>query len=451
MSMNHEKSLRTSLSTTMRAGMIQDHVKPVKAVAVSLNASKTPDRRLLELEDQINFLLKGKQPTPKTSSTRVPQAYAKAISSSPLPRGLNKPPRQSSFTFCERVRPNPQLQALETSFEARVRDYMASHTERMERFEDTIFKQREEINDRKAEMFRLLKELTTIKTPDKVIDTKNKVERKVDDEPAKSAREMSRIMKRMSQQEFPVPMLKEDIGGNFEIPCNIGGLKHMNALVDQGSDVNVMPLSIYNKLTDERPAETNIRLSLVSHSYIHPLGVAKDVLVDVVGYVYPMDFVILDIKEDEKMPFILGTPFLTIAKAVIKFDKGTINLRSGNSKMSFHRIPESLCRIEKWKSRIKRYIDTKPINELINYCLQNPPYKFKWTEKTIPIAEGSSETTTEGYMKNYKNVSQGIKNQLDAEAEFVQIILTGIDNDIYSTVDACPNAREMWKIIKRLK
>ncbi|GKD06397.1 hypothetical protein Tco_1181371, partial [Tanacetum coccineum] len=41
---------------------------------------------------------------------------------------------------------------------------------------------------------------------------------------------------------------KEDIGGNFEIPCNIGGLKHMNALVDQGSDMNVMPLFTYMKL-----------------------------------------------------------------------------------------------------------------------------------------------------------------------------------------------------------
>ncbi|GJV32409.1 glucose-1-phosphate adenylyltransferase large subunit, chloroplastic/amyloplastic-like protein [Tanacetum coccineum] len=40
-----------------------------------------------------------------------------------------------------------------------------------------------------------------------------------------------------------------------------------------------------------------------------------------------------------------------------------------------------------WKSRIKRYIDTKPNNELIHYCLQNPPYKFKWTEKTVLVAE----------------------------------------------------------------
>ncbi|GJW07234.1 hypothetical protein Tco_1569657 [Tanacetum coccineum] len=103
------------------------------------------------------------------------------------------------------------------------------------------------------------------------------------------------------------------------------------------------------------------------------------------------------------------------------------------------------------KYKIKRYIVTKLNNELIHYCLQNPPYKFKWTEKTVPVAEGSSETTTEGYMENYKNVSQDIRDQLNAKAEAVQVILIGIDNDIYSTVDACLNACEMWKAIERLK
>nr|GEV84530.1 ribonuclease H-like domain-containing protein [Tanacetum cinerariifolium] len=49
------------------------------------------------------------------------------------------------------------------------------------------------------------------------------------------------------------------------------------------------------------------------------------------------------------------------------------------------------------------------------------------------------------------NAEQEIRNQLNAEAEAVQIILTGIDNDIYSIVDACPNACEMWKAIERLK
>nr|GEY21822.1 hypothetical protein [Tanacetum cinerariifolium] len=104
-----------------------------------------------------------------------------------------------------------------------------------------------------------------------------------------------------------------------------------------------------------------------------------------------------------------------------------------------------------WKSRIKRYIDTKPNHELINYCLENPPHKLTWAYKEVPISEGSPETRTKKYMETYKNVLQDIRDQLNAEAEVVQIILTGIDNDIYSTVDACPNACKMWKAVKRLK
>nr|GEW11860.1 hypothetical protein [Tanacetum cinerariifolium] len=63
--------------------------------------------------------------------------------------------------------------------------------------------------------------------------------------------------------------------------------------------------------------------------------------------------------------------------------------------------------------------------------------------KEIPISKGSYVTTTGTYLEKYKNVSQDILDQLNAEAEAVQIILTRIDNYIYSTVDACPNACKM--------
>nr|GEW06553.1 integrase, catalytic region, zinc finger, CCHC-type, peptidase aspartic, catalytic [Tanacetum cinerariifolium] len=72
-------------------------------------------------------------------------------------------------------------------------------------------------------------------------------------------------------------------------------------------------------------------------------------------------------------------------------------------------------------------------------------------DKKVSISEGSPVTRTESYMETYKTVSQDIRDQLNAKAEAVQIILTRIDNDIYSTVDACPNACEMWKAIERLK
>nr|GEX84528.1 hypothetical protein [Tanacetum cinerariifolium] len=164
---------------------------------------------------------------------------------------------------------------------------------------------------------------------------------------------------------------KEDIGGNFKIPCSVRDLKHVNTLVYQGSDLNIMPYSTYMKLTDERPAETDIRLSLASHSYIYPLGIAEDVLVEVAEHVYPVDFVILDIKENEKRPFILGTSFLTTTKASIKFDKGTITVRSGKSKVSFHRIPDSYATDKGIKNDIKPIAPTTTVNRLV----------LEWEEK----------------------------------------------------------------------
>nr|GEV91421.1 hypothetical protein [Tanacetum cinerariifolium] len=59
--------------------------------------------------------------------------------------------------------------SIRTTFEARVRDYMAAHTERMERFENAIFKRNEQISDKVSEMFGLLKELTTSRAPKKVL------------------------------------------------------------------------------------------------------------------------------------------------------------------------------------------------------------------------------------------------------------------------------------------
>nr|GEZ78572.1 hypothetical protein [Tanacetum cinerariifolium] len=70
-----------------------------------------------------------------------------------------------------------------------------------------------------------------------------------------------------------------------------------------------------------------------------------------------------------------------------------------------------------WKSRIKKYIDTKPNHELIHYCLKNPPYELGWKDKEVPTSEGSLVTRTERVNETYKNVSQDIRDQLNAEAE----------------------------------
>ncbi|GKD67893.1 hypothetical protein Tco_1321983, partial [Tanacetum coccineum] len=104
-------------------------------------------------------------------------------------------------------------------------------------------------------------------------------------------------------------------------------------------------------------------------------------------------FVILDIKEDEKRPFILGTSFLTTAKAVIKFDKGTITLRSGKSKMSFHRIHESLCKIKKGiKNDIEPIAPTMTVNRLV----------LEWEER-IKLHQEKEMELDQWRSKTFKN------------------------------------------------
>ncbi|GKD28550.1 MAK10-like protein [Tanacetum coccineum] len=280
-------------------------VKSVKAIFMPQGTSKTPDRRLFEIEDQINFLLKGSRPTPKSSSTHVPQAYAEAVYSDPRPRNLNELPKENPFTFRERTSPNPQPQALGTTFVARVRNYIAAHTERMKWFENANFKQQEEINDRMAEMSGLLKELTTIKEAEMENETKNRIK----NEPIRKARKEETTEAPSSQ---PIEYyLKHRINE-----------KLIEGLVDNHSNP---------EKEDNKKEGHQRKLQNTFHSYIYPLGIAEDVLVEVTEHVYPVDFMILDIKEDERRPFILGTPFLTTAKAVIKFYKGTITLRSGKT------------------------------------------------------------------------------------------------------------------------
>nr|GFA56953.1 hypothetical protein [Tanacetum cinerariifolium] len=72
-----------------------------------------------------------------------------------------------------------------------------------------------------------------------------------------------------------------------------------------------------------------------------------------------------------------------------------------------------------WKSRIKRYIDTKPNHELIHYCLTNPPYELGWKEKFVLDSEGNPTTITQRVFETYKNVTQDIRDQLNAKAKAV--------------------------------
>ena len=55
----------------------------------------------------------------------------------------------------------------------------------------------------------------------------------------------------------------------------------------------------------------------MDRSLKHPRGVIEDVLVKVDKFIFPADFIVLDTKEDNEIPIILGRPFLAIGRAMI--------------------------------------------------------------------------------------------------------------------------------------
>ena len=49
----------------------------------------------------------------------------------------------------------------------------------------------------------------------------------------------------------------------------------------------------------------------------YPRGIIEDVLVKVDKFIFPADFLVLDMEEDQEVPLILGRPFLATRRALL--------------------------------------------------------------------------------------------------------------------------------------
>ncbi|GKB19875.1 reverse transcriptase domain-containing protein [Tanacetum coccineum] len=77
--------------------------------------------------------------------------------------------------------------------------------------------------------------------------------------------------------------------------------------------INLMPLSIWKKLSLPELTLTCMTLELANLSFSYPIGVAEDVFVKVGKFHFPADFVVVDYDVDPQVPLILGRPFLRMA------------------------------------------------------------------------------------------------------------------------------------------
>ncbi|GKB38628.1 hypothetical protein Tco_0883570 [Tanacetum coccineum] len=109
-------------------------------------------------------------------------------------------------------------------------------------------------------------------------------------------------------------------------------------------------------------------------------------------------------------------------------------------------------RYAQWQSHFKRYVDTKPNGEALRKCILQGPYKLSniiipgqhATEESLAVLERTIPET-------FSNITPENKAHYDAKKEAIHLLLTGIRDEIYSTVDACKTAHDMWIAIERLQ
>ncbi|GJT23496.1 hypothetical protein Tco_0893433, partial [Tanacetum coccineum] len=102
-------------------------------------------------------------------------------------------------------------------------------------------------------------------------------------------------------------------------------------------------------------------------------------------------------------------------------------------------------RYTQWQSRFMRYVDTRLNSEALKKCILQGPYKLSHIIiPGQPTTAESLEVLERTAVKTFLNISPKNKAHYDAEKEVIRLLLTGIGDEIYSNVDACKTAHDMW-------
>ncbi|GKC64909.1 hypothetical protein Tco_1097507, partial [Tanacetum coccineum] len=109
-------------------------------------------------------------------------------------------------------------------------------------------------------------------------------------------------------------------------------------------------------------------------------------------------------------------------------------------------------RYSQWRSRFLRYLDTKSNGEYLRKCIFEGPYTpTSVLIAAVAAAENIPPVAAHEEAETIHNMTTENKLYFQAEKEAIFLILTGIGDEIYSTVDACNTAKEMWIAIERLQ
>nr|GEV19384.1 reverse transcriptase domain-containing protein [Tanacetum cinerariifolium] len=182
--------------------------------------------------------------------------------------------------------------------------------------------------------------------------------------------------------------------GKFLIPCDFPGMDECLALADLGASINLMPLSMWNKLSLSGLSPTYMTLKLTDRSISRPVGVAEDVLVKVRTFYFPADFVFVDFDADPQVPLILERSFLKTGRALIDVYEGELTLRVDNKAITFNldqtsRYSANYDAMSVYRIDIIDVACEEYFQEILGFSMSGNP-----TLSTKPIVSTSSPTLT---------------------------------------------------------
>nr|GEU51831.1 DNA-directed DNA polymerase [Tanacetum cinerariifolium] len=150
--------------------------------------------------------------------------------------------------------------------------------------------------------------------------------------------ELARIPLNEHSSAVLLKKLPEKFGdpGKFLIPCDFSGMDECLALADLDASINLMPLSVWNKLSLPELSPTCMTLELADHLIYHPVGVAEDVFVKVGTFHFLANFVVVDFDVDPRVPLILERSYLKTGRALIYVYEGELTLRVGKEAVTFN-------------------------------------------------------------------------------------------------------------------
>ncbi|GJR57751.1 reverse transcriptase domain-containing protein [Tanacetum coccineum] len=241
--------------------------------------------------------------------------------------------------------------------------------------------------------------------------------------------------------------LPEKLGDpdKFLIPCNFTEIVECLALADLGASINLMPLSIWKKLSLPELTPTQMILELADRSTTRPTGIAEDVFVRVGNFHFPADFVVVDYVVDPRVPLILGRPFLRTTRALIdvygeeltlRVSDEAITFKVGNTSRYSYNDAESINRIdvidiacEEYSQEVLGFSDN---SESGNPTLISEPIIAKSSPSLTPFEGGNFILEEiETYLAN-DSVPPGIDDaEFDSEGD-IRLIEEMLNNDPYS-------------------